>query len=202
MAGTSPGAGAARHGQARRRASRRREADPTAEDWDDARLIDAAVDADYRALEYRFHTDKFFDVGISAFENWVWRLWSAQWILTCHQRRRGRKPGPPVRHDLLAVSTSTARRSPLYGIQRVLLGGAERYTLKSYIRLLAWIATRELRHIHGAGDLMQARDRLLTFYIVCVDAGVPELHRPARTIIAWHNHRTTRIGGRSPGLAS
>ncbi len=93
------------------------------------------------------------------------------------------------------------RGDPLYGIRRVLLRGAERHTVGSYTRLLAglaagdtggqvsvaWIATQELRHVYGARDLAQARDRLCTFYTVCADAGVPELHRLARTITAWQD---------------
>jgi len=51
--------------------------------------------------------------------------------------------------------------------------------VRSYTRLLAglaagdprgqvtaaWIATQELRHVYGAHDLAQARDRLFTFYL-------------------------------------
>jgi len=93
------------------------------------------------------------------------------------------------------------RGDPLYGIRRVLLRGAERHTLCSYTRLraglaaddtagqvgAAWIATQELRHVYGARDLTQARDRLFTFYTVCADAEIPELHRLARTITAWQD---------------
>jgi len=90
------------------------------------------------------------------------------------------------------------RGEPLYGIRRILLRGAENQTKTSYTRLLAglaagdpddqvataYIAAQELRHVHGATDLAQARDRLFT---VCADAEVPELHRLARTINAWQN---------------
>ena len=82
--------------------------DPVSQrDWDDAHLIDAALDihADDPGLGYRFITDELADVGITASENRVWRLCSAQGILASHARRRGRnrKPGPPVHDDLLAV---------------------------------------------------------------------------------------------------
>jgi len=91
------------------------------------------------------------------------------------------------------------RGDPLYGIRRVLLRGAENHTPTSYGRLLAglaagdpggqvaaaWIATQELRHVYGARDLTQARARLVTFYTVCADAGIGELHRLARTIHTW-----------------
>jgi len=87
------------------------------------------------------------------------------------------------------------RGDPLYGLQRVLLRGAERHSLTSYTGLAAgdpggqvaaaWIATQELRHVYGATDLTQARARLFTFYTVCADAGIGELHRLARTIHTW-----------------
>jgi len=85
--------------------------------------------------------------------------------------------------------------------------------LRSYTRLLAslaageqvgasWIATQELRHVYGATDLTQARDRLFTFYTVCADAGVPELHRLARTVSPWQNqllaHFTTGRASNGP----
>ncbi len=93
------------------------------------------------------------------------------------------------------------RGDPMYGVRRVLLRGAERHTLRSYTRLLAglaagdpdgqvsatWIATQELRHVYGARDLAQARDRLFTFYTVCADADLPELRRLARTISVWQD---------------
>lgn len=93
------------------------------------------------------------------------------------------------------------RGDPLYGIRRVLLRGAENHTKTSYTRLLnglgagddhnqvgrAYIAAQELRHVYGARDLAQARDRLFAFYTVCADTDVPELHRLARTISAWQN---------------
>jgi len=77
----------------------------------------------------------------------------------------------------------------------------ENQTKTSYTRLLAglaasdpddqvataYIAAQELRHVYGATDLAQARDRLFTFYTVCADSSVPELHRLARTINAWQN---------------
>ncbi len=90
---------------------------------------------------------------------------------------------------------------PLYGIRRVLLRGAENQTVTSLTRLLdglaagddhnqvghAYIAAQELRHVYGARDLAQARDRLFAFYTACADTDIPELHRLARTISAWQN---------------
>jgi transposase len=91
----------------------------------------------------------------------------------------------------------------LYGIRRILLRGAENQSKTSYTRLLAglaagdpddqvataYIAAQQLRHVYGAIDLAQAQAqaRLFTFYTVCADSSIPELHRLARTITAWQN---------------
>lgn len=104
-----------------------------------------------------------------------------------------------VQHDTLGHRGQ--RGDPLYKIRRVLLRGAENQTATSYTRLLAglaagdpddqvataYIAAQELRHVYGAIDLAQARTRLFTFYTVCADSSIPELHRLARTITAWQN---------------
>ncbi len=58
---------------------------------------------------------------------------------------------------------------------------------RSTLSAAAWIATQELRHVYGAHDLAQARARLFTFYRICADSPVPELHRLARTITAWQD---------------
>jgi len=75
--------------------------------WDDAHLIDAAlgIHADDPGLGYRFITDELADAGITASENRVWRLCSAQGIFASHAKKKGKagKPGPPVHDDLLAV---------------------------------------------------------------------------------------------------
>jgi len=76
-------------------------------DWDDAHLINAAVDihADDPGYGYRFIADELADHGIAASENRVWRLCSVQRIFSVHSTKRGlnRKPGPPVHDDLLKV---------------------------------------------------------------------------------------------------
>ena len=115
-----------------------------------------------------------------------------------------------VQHDTLGHRGQ--RGDPLYGIRRVLLRGAENQTPTSYTRLVAglaagdpddqvgraYIAAQELRHVYGAIDLAQARDRLFTFYTACADSSIPELHRLARTITTWQNqllaYFTTRPG--------
>lgn len=74
-------------------------------DWDDAHLINAALDlhGDDPEFGYRLLTDELRLKGFSASENRVWRLCSQQQIFSVHSRKRGlnRKPGPPVHDDLL-----------------------------------------------------------------------------------------------------
>jgi putative transposase len=74
-------------------------------DWDDAHLINAALDlhGDDPEFGYRLLTDELRLNGFTASENRVWRLCSQQRIFSVHSRKRGlnRKPGPPVHDDLL-----------------------------------------------------------------------------------------------------
>ena len=79
----------------------------TQRDWDDAHLINAALDIHDGAPEfgYRLVADELPGQGISASENRVARLCSVQRIWSLHSKKRGlnRKAGPPVHDDLLAV---------------------------------------------------------------------------------------------------
>ena len=74
-------------------------------DWDDAHLINAALDIhhDDPAFGYRFIADELAGHGITASENRVWRLCSTQEIWSVFAKRRGlgRRPGPPVHDDLV-----------------------------------------------------------------------------------------------------
>jgi putative transposase len=74
-------------------------------DWDDAHLINAALDIhhDDPAFGYRFIADELPGRGIVAGENRVQRLCSAQKIWSVHAKKRGlnRKAGPPVHDDLV-----------------------------------------------------------------------------------------------------
>lgn len=74
-------------------------------DWDDAHLINAALDlhGDDPEFGYRLLTGELRLKGVTASENRVWRLCSQQRIFSVHSRKRGlnRKPGPPVHDDLL-----------------------------------------------------------------------------------------------------
>ena len=74
-------------------------------DWDDAHLINAALDIHHDDPEfgYRFITDELVEYGITASRNRVNRLCSQQRIWSVHARKRGlhRQPGPPVHEDLV-----------------------------------------------------------------------------------------------------
>lgn len=74
-------------------------------DWDDAHLINAALDihADDPADGYRFIADELARRGFTASENRVWRICSMQQIFSLHARKKGRsfKTGPPVHDDLV-----------------------------------------------------------------------------------------------------
>jgi len=74
-------------------------------DWDDAHLINAAVDIHHDDPEfgYRFITDELPARGVTAGRNRVNRLCTQQRLWSVHSRKRGRhrKPGPPVHDDLV-----------------------------------------------------------------------------------------------------
>jgi transposase InsO family protein len=74
-------------------------------DWDDAHLINAAVDIHHDDPEfgYRFIADELREKGIAAGENRVARLCSQQQIWSVFAKKRGlnRQVGPPVHDDLV-----------------------------------------------------------------------------------------------------
>lgn len=74
-------------------------------DWDDAHLINAAIDIHHDDPEfgYRYITDELADVGVTAGRNRVNRLCTQQRLWSVHARKRGlsRQPGPPVHDDLV-----------------------------------------------------------------------------------------------------
>jgi putative transposase len=82
-------------------------------DWDDAHLINAALDAhhDDPTFGYRFIKDELEKVGIFASENRVQRLCSLQHIWSLHAKKRGlnRKAGPPVHDDLIGKNFTATR---------------------------------------------------------------------------------------------
>jgi putative transposase len=81
-------------------------ADPVSQrDWDDAHLINAAIDIHHDDPEfgYRFIADELPGRGVRASRNRVNRLCTQQRLWSVHAKKRGltRKPGPPVHDDLV-----------------------------------------------------------------------------------------------------
>ena len=87
-------------------------------DWDDAHLINAAIDIHHDDPEfgYRFITDELADQGVRASRNRVNRLCSSQRLWSVHSRKRGltRKPGPPVHDDLVRRDFSAEQPNQLW----------------------------------------------------------------------------------------
>ncbi len=87
-------------------------------DWDDAHLINAAVDIHHDDPEfgYRFIADELAAGGIVASRNRVNRLCTQQRLWSAHSRKRGlsRKPGPPVHDDLVRREFTAAEPNQLW----------------------------------------------------------------------------------------
>jgi putative transposase len=84
-------------------------------DWDDAHLINAAVDIDHDDPEfgYRFIADVLPGRGITASRNRVSRLCSQQRIYSVHANKRGQAAGPARRSTTISSpATSALRRRP------------------------------------------------------------------------------------------
>ena len=78
----------------------------TQRDWDDAHLINAAIDIhiDDPAFGYRFIADELAEDGFTVSERRVWRLCSQMGIFSAFVRKKrgkNRLVGPPVRDDLV-----------------------------------------------------------------------------------------------------
>jgi putative transposase len=77
----------------------------TQREWDDAHLVNAALDIhhDDPAFGYRFIADQLAGVGVVASENRVQRLCAQERIWSTFAKKRGlsRKAGPPVHDDLV-----------------------------------------------------------------------------------------------------
>jgi hypothetical protein len=90
----------------------------SARDWDEAHLINAAVDIhhDDPSFGYRFIADELAARGITAGENRVARLCSQQqiWPVFAKQRGLSRKAGPPVHDDLVSRQFTAARPDQLW----------------------------------------------------------------------------------------
>ena len=81
-------------------------ADPVSQrDWDQAHLINAALDVhrDDPEFGYRFIADELADLGLVAGRNRIARLCRSQriWSVFAKKRGRSRRAGPPVHEDLV-----------------------------------------------------------------------------------------------------
>jgi putative transposase len=87
-------------------------------DYDDAHLINAAVDVHHDDPEfgYRFIADELAAHGWTASRNRVGRLCTQQRLFSVHARRRGRhrRPGPPVHDDLVHREFTAGRPNQLW----------------------------------------------------------------------------------------
>jgi putative transposase len=94
-------------------------ADPVSQrDWDDAHLINVAMNIHHDDPEfgYRFITDELASIGITASRNRVNRLCSQQRLFSIHARKRGlhRTPGAPVHDDLVERRFTAATPNRLW----------------------------------------------------------------------------------------
>ena len=90
----------------------------TDRDWDDAHLINAAIDIHHHDPEfgYRFIADELPARGIVAGRNRVHRLCSTARLFSAHSKKRGtaRRPGPPVHDDLVERNFTADRPNRLW----------------------------------------------------------------------------------------
>jgi putative transposase len=87
-------------------------------DWDDAHLINAAMDihSDDPAFGYRFIADELAEAGFAASERRVWRLCSQERLWSVFAKKRGlnKKAGPPVHDDLVGRNFTAPRSDQLW----------------------------------------------------------------------------------------
>ncbi|WP_238985796.1 IS3 family transposase [Kineococcus radiotolerans] len=95
-----------------------RAAPVTDRDWNDAHLLNAAVDIHHDDPEfgYRFIADELQQQGVRTSRNRVQRLCSLQKLFSAHARRRGagRRPGPPVHDDLVRRKFTAEKPNALW----------------------------------------------------------------------------------------
>lgn len=90
----------------------------TDRDWDDAHLINAAIEIHHDDPEfgYRFIADELPARGIVAGRNRVHRLCTTARLFSAHSKKRGttRRPGPPVHDDLVERDFTAQRPNQLW----------------------------------------------------------------------------------------
>jgi putative transposase len=158
----------------------------TARDWDDAHLVNAAIDIHHNDPEfgYRFITDDLPDRGITASRNRVNRLCTQQQLWSVHARKRGphRKPGPPVHDDLVERRFTAAKPNQLW-----LTDLTEHHTAEGKLYLCA-IKDACSNRIVG----YSINERMTSHLAVDALANAVALRRPAGTIV--HSDRGSQGG--------
>jgi putative transposase len=158
----------------------------TARDWDDAHLVNAAIDIHHDDPEfgYRFITDELPGRGITASRNRVNRLCTQQRLWSVHARKRGlhRKPGPPVHDDLVERRFTAAKPNQLW-----LTDLTEHPTAEGKLYLCA-IKDACSNRIVG----YSINERMTSQLAVDALANAVALRRPAGTIV--HSDRGSQGG--------
>jgi putative transposase len=158
-------------------------------DWDNAHLINAAVDihADDPAFGYRFIADEVEAVsGIAASERRVWKLCNQQRIWSTFAKKRGlnRKAGPPVHDDLVTRQFSASRANELW-----LTDITEHWTDEGKLYLCAIKDVFSNRIVGYSID-----DRMTASLAVAAVRNAVTLRSPAGTII--HSDRGSQFRSR------
>jgi putative transposase len=160
----------------------------TRRDWDDAHLINTAIDihADDPAFGYRFIADELPGHGITAGHNRVARLCRQERIWSVFAKKRGlsRRSGPPVHDDLVQRRFTAARRDQLW-----LTDITEHHTGEGKLYLCAIKDVYSNRIVgYSIDDRMKAR------LAVAALTNAVALRRPAATIV--HSDRGSQFRSR------
>ena len=150
-------------------------------DWDDAHLINSAIDIHHDDPEfgYRFIADELGALGIVASRNRVNRLCTLQRIFSVHSKKRGtgRKPGPPVHDDLVVRQFSAGRPNQLW-----LTDITEHPTSEGKLYLCA-VKDACTNRIVG----YSMAERMTSQLAVDAISNAIALRRPVATLIHWLN---------------
>jgi putative transposase len=164
-------------------------ADPVSRrDWDDAHLINAAIDIHHDDPEfgYRFIADELPARGITASRNRVSRLCSQQRIYSAHAKRRGRyrRPGPPAHDDLVT------REFRAEGLNQLWLTDITEHPTgegKLYLCAIKDACSNRI-----VGYSMDGRMTAQLAVDALANAAALRRHRPARTVV--HSDRGSQGG--------
>jgi transposase InsO family protein len=165
------------------------DADPVCQrDWDDAHLINAALDVhrDDPAFGYRFITDELADQGIRAGRNRVARLCSSQRIWSVFAKKKGlnRKAGPPVHDDLVQRRFAAATPNAVW-----LTDITEHHTAEGKLYLCAIKDLWSNRIVGYSID-----ERMKAHLAVAALRNAAAIRRPAGTVV--HSDRGSQFRSR------